>query len=179
MFGCVTTFPPDHWGLYAKRFLETYVKHWRVPIWVYVEGQFPPPLVNPLVLYATLDADGDRAGFLRAHTDKQSKDYRKNALKFCHKVFALTDPSRLRDHPEIDCWVWLDADIETHSPVDEHWLEGLCPPSYMGAYLGRQDWHHSECGLMMFRGAAGKSFLSEFRRQYTSGKMFDLPEWHD
>ena len=182
MFGCVTTFPSDHWGLYAKQFLETYVEHWRVPIWVYYEGS-PPPLSHFLINYLPLDADKDRLAFLKRHNDKQSKDYRRNAVKFCHKVFALTDPGRIQENHAaellIDCWVWLDADIETFAPVDEAWLEGLCPPSYMGAYLGRQDWHHSECGLMMFRGAAGKSFLSEFRRQYTSGKMFDLPEWHD
>ena len=132
MFGCVTTFPPDHWELYAKRFLETYVKHWRVPIWVYYEGVTLPPLGDPLVLYTELDADGDRARFLRAHSDKQDKDYRRNAVKFCHKVFALTDPARIRGNPLID-WIWLDADIETFADIEEPWLEGLCPPSYMGA----------------------------------------------
>ena len=177
MFGCVPTFPPDHWELYAKRFLETYVKHWHVPIWVYHEGP-PPPLAHPLVHYAPLDGDQDRRRFLEAHKDKSSQDYRLNAVKFCHKVFALTDSRRVQENPLID-WIWLDADIETYADVDEAWLEGLCPIDRVGAYLGRQDWHHSECGLMMFRGDAGKLFLSEFRRQYTSGKMFDLPEWHD
>lgn len=103
-------------------------------------------------------------------------DYRFNALKFAHKVFTVTTP------PEeyADWWIWLDADTETLKPIDERFLKTACPEGYMGSYLGRKDWHHSECGWVAYslREGAGK-FLARFREVYTSGEIYEHLEWHD
>lgn len=99
-------------------------------------------------------------------------NYRYQAVKFCHKVFAYTDPSI-----DDDWLIWIDADVEFTRPLDERFFNAVLKGP--GVYLGRKDWHHSECGFMTFRLPECRPFLNRMREMYTSGEIFSLPEWHD
>lgn len=103
--------------------------------------------------------------------------YTHDAVKFAHKVAALTDfGSGLSD----GVLIWLDVDTFTHSPVDELWLDMLFPePAYI-AWLDRQN-AHPECGFVMFRCSHPyhARFMEAFREIYTSDALFKLPETHD
>jgi hypothetical protein len=182
-YACVTTMSPEGYEQYGKTMLESYVKHWDIPIWVYYEGKTPPELVHEegRVHWMPLDADKDRAKFIKKHTKREAKtnDYRLQIVRFSHKIFALTDPQRI-ETVETDNWIWLDADTETFETVDEAFLDSVCPAGFCGSYLGRTDWHHSECGFVSYnRNYGGIAFLEELRKVYTSGKILDYDEHHD
>ena len=178
-YAAVTTMSKANFDQYGEKFLETYLTHWDIPLYVYWEGSDYPTTPDGKLKWRNLDQDQDRAIFLAKYGDKVSKDYRKNAVKFCHKVFALTDPKRIDKSSDIT-WIWLDADIESFAEVDKDWLDELCPEGFVGSYLGRADWHHSECGFMSFNMDEGAvAILQGWREVYTSGQLFRLGEWHD
>ena len=176
-FAAVTTFSPSGYEQYGKRFLESYVKFWTVPICVYYEGQ-RPDFNHALITWVNLDLDKDRAAFMGRHKDN-TKDYRFQIVRFAHKIWALTDPKRLAE-VDAETIVWLDADIETISPVDEGFLSEVCPAGFCGSYLGRVDWHHSECGFVSYnRKFGGVAFLEELREIYKTDKILEFDEHHD
>jgi len=178
-FACVTTFGRKHYGLYGRRFIESYLKHWPVsiPLWVYYEGT-KPDIQSPRITYVDLDQDADRQKFMDEKFDTSS-DYRFQAVRFSHKVFALTDPKRIASKAA-QWWIWLDADIETHAKVDEEFVEAVCPEGFAGSYLGRKDWPHSECGFVGFNTQyRADEFLAKFRNAYVTGEIFNMKEWHD
>jgi hypothetical protein len=177
MYETVTTFSLAGWDQYGKRFLDSYCKYWEYPIHVYWEGEDHPQGYTKQVIWHDLSQDKQRDAFLEKYADKHSKDYRFNATKFCHKVFAFTDPKR-KSRKTTEYWLWLDADIETTEKVTDEFMESLTPPGFAGAYLGRKDWHHSELGFLPVHKSAW-SYLREIRKIYTSGKLFGYEEWHD
>ena len=63
-------------------------------------------------------------------------DYRFDAVKFAHKVAALTDYGKTLTSGMM---IWLDADTFTHADVTEAWLQKLFPlPAYI-AWLDRDE----------------------------------------
>ena len=173
----VTTFSPEGYETYGRRFLETYVKHWSIPLWVYYEGK-KPDFDHPLITWVNLDLDKDRAAFMGRHNDN-SKDYRFQIVRFAHKIWALTDPNRLAE-VDTETWIWLDADIETIAGVDEKFLDEVCPAGFVGSYLGRVDWPHSECGFVSYHlRCGGFDFLARFREIYKTDEILKFKEHHD
>lgn len=177
----LTTFSPEGYEVYGRRFIDSFVQYWNIPLWVFYQGKKPPEKDG--VTYVNLQEDDEYMEFLDQHKDnpfangfRDGKiDYRYQAVKFCHKVFAETSPYR----PDCDQWIWIDADVETFRPVDANFFDLGCPRDYIASYLGRRDWHHSECGFMCYNIPLANTFLKEFRRTYTSGEIFTLDEWHD
>ncbi len=178
-FACVTTFAEKHYELYGRRFIESYLKHWpeTVPLFVYYEGK-KPDIESPRITYIDLGKDRDREKFMAEKFDTSS-DYRFQAVRFSHKVFALTDPDRIKNRPS-QWWIWLDADIETTSKIDIEFIEAICPEGFVGSYLGRKDWPHSECGFVGYNTQyRADEFLEKFRTAYVTGEIFQMKEWHD
>ena len=169
----VTSFSHEGYEQYGRKFIEGYLKHWKVPLTVYWEGQDFP--VHAGVNWVDLHKDIEHQQFITRNPDKSSKDYRKEAIKFCHKVFAITDPERIKANPET-IWIWLDADTETFADVDEAFLDMVCPDGFSGSYLGRCDWDHSECGFVSYR---DKRTLEDLREAYVTDALFDMDQWHD
>ena len=143
MYEAITTFSKDGWEEYGKEFLDSYVKFWDFKIHVYWEGKdHPDGYPKDKVCWHDLSKDTDRRSFLENYADKTSKDYRFNATRFCHKVYAFTDPKR-KAKQGTEYWIWLDADVETTAEVSKQFLDSVCPPGFSGSYLGRKDWQGS------------------------------------
>jgi hypothetical protein len=104
-------------------------------------------------------------------------DFRQDAVKFSHKVAALTDAGLQNDNGIL---IWLDADTFTHAPVTHEWLKGLFPePSYV-AWLDRHNCY-PECGFIMFRCGhkAHQKAMQDYQDLYVTDRVFKLPETHD
>lgn len=146
---------------YGKNFLDS----WPLPITVYSEDALPVP-------YVDLNLDDELTAFLE--TAPEGDDYRFQAGKFAKKVFAVTGEQESSD------WrIWIDADVVVDGPITEEFLQTVCPEDKVGSYLGRKDWHHSECGWVAYNMRYAKAFLRDFREIYTSGEIYDHLEWHD
>lgn len=172
----VTSFGKEGFAKYGRRFMESFKEHWPddVDLWLYSEADTAP--------YPRYDlyADPDLIAFL-AEAKRRSAcfvdDYRKDAGRFAHKVFALTHE---RNFEDCDWLIWLDADTETVSSVTHEWLQTILPDDASVVYLGRKDMPHSECGFMAFNmNRWARVFLRDLRGVYASGEIWNCDEWHD
>lgn len=161
-----TSFSPWGYKTYGRKFLKTFLKHCDIPIFVYHENN-QPRIKGPI--YRNLYDDLELVEFLK-RCPPDTKNYRYQANRFSRKVFAVTLQA------EAENWIWIDADVEVFGNIDEEFLEEVCPEGYRGSYIGRKDWHHSECGFVSYR---DHDVLKKFRKTYISGEIFALDEWHD
>lgn len=179
---CVTSFSPDGYELYGRKFLETYVENWPCPIVVYYEREIPD-FNHELIEYRDFNSIGptkafyeyiDRVPLARGMVGNRY-DYNKDLWKFSRKVFAQLDI--LRGHR--GKVFWLDADIETHRKVGFEFLESLFKGNPI-VYLGRLGFH-CESGFVGFDTEHEKfgPFLEVYRNCLQKGLVFTLDRWHD
>lgn len=169
----------------GRRMLESVIAKWpleSLPIVVYAEDFEIDdlPAVEVRHLPAWLAEFKARHANVPAYNGRRNGvyDYRFDAVKFSHKVAALTDFG-LEIEPN-DILIWLDADTFTHASVTNEWLASLFPGSSYIAWLDRAN-SHPECGFVMFRCSHPyhSNFMTAFRNLYTSGDLFKLRETHD
>ncbi len=170
----VTTWEPGFPG--AARFMASFQRHW--PDWATLhlfhesaplDADSAQGFDPTRIVLHDLDADTERAAFLAA-APEDGRDYRQNARKFCHKVFAYTAPA-VRD---CDLLIWMDADTETKAPITLDWLRDVGPFGLGYSYLGRRDYEHSECGWLAFAMPEAAPMLDAIRRLYTTRRLLIL-----
>lgn len=181
-FHVVTTMNKSGWEETGRRMATSFNQRWpaeAMPLTVYAEDFEPDVPVEVRQLPDWL------AEFKQLHQRNPSAkgmrngayDYRFDAVKFAHKVAALTDFGLgLSD----GVMIWLDADTFTHADVTVEWLEGLFPePAYL-AWLDRFN-SHPECGFVMYRASHSYHhlFMESYRNLYTSGDLFRLEQTND
>lgn len=168
----VTSMSCEGYKTYGKKFLESFVKHSDYQMTVYSEDDLNIAhyIRSGYVWPARLQDDPDWREFQNYPDDPP--DWRYQAKRFSHKVFALTKPE--------DCkwWIWLDADVEVFGRLDAEFIKRACPQNATLSYLGRQG-RTSECGWVAYNLEKARPFLKRFREIYTSGEIYDHLEWHD
>jgi hypothetical protein len=174
----VTTYPAD--ASYAKDFLDSFAKHWDCEIYVYYEGR-KPSFKDPKFKFFRLADDRERKDFLARNKDRQKPEsdpgnaYRWDWDRFCHKVFALTNPRNTKD---VDYLIWLDADVMTLDTVDAAFLAEICKGDV--AYVGRDEYTHPDCAFVAYGlGDGGNAILYALRDTYVNDTLFSFSEWHD
>ena len=176
----VTSFGPQGYEVYGRRFLETYCEHMSHPLTVYVEA--PCDFRHELITYKNLvDVPGcqdflNKLVFPAMHGKMWSGqyDYRFAVAKFCRKQFAQADAALDEMAHGGDWLVWIDADIELGAPLPDP-VDG--PFMY---YLGRPEWHSCASYVAWdLRKPASKEWWTKLQMLYLSGSLFALPEWHD
>lgn len=182
-FHVVTTMHIKGWNETGKRMAESFAAKWpenAKPLTIYAEDfDVAMPGVEVRQLPTWVDDFKAKYRHTPAFVGQRNGayDYRWDAVKFSHKVGALTD---FGEHLTDGVLIWLDADTFTHAEVTEDWLESLFPePAYI-AWLDRLN-SHPECGFVMYRcdHPYHASFMQSFRNLYTSGELFKLRETHD
>jgi hypothetical protein len=173
-YTAITTFSPRGYALYGRRFVESFLRYWSIPLIAYFETE-RPDLTHPRLNLRDLDLDAERAEFMRRYDRPEFRgtpnDYATQAIRFSHKVFALTSSL-----PWTRWCLWIDADVETFAPVTPEILRTICPEESALSYLGRRDADHSETGFVAYRleDSDVVAMLADLRRMYTSGALFEL-----
>lgn len=182
-FHVVSTMNAAGWEQTGRRMAQSFLEHWPVeamPLTIYAED-FVPDVAGVV----SRELPEWMAQFKRDHGPVPSRVgmrngrycYINDAVKFAHKVAAVTDFGLGLDDGVM---IWLDADIFTHSEVRSDWLEKLFPePAYL-AWLDRVS-SHPECGFVMYRASHPHhhKFMTAYRDLYTFGDLFKLPETND
>lgn len=182
-FHVVTTMNSAGWEQTGRRMAQSFVERWpdeAKPLTVYAEGFVPD--VEGVEVRRLPDW---MEQFKRDHGSVPSRVgmrngrycYINDAVKFAHKVAAVTDFGLSLDDGVM---IWLDADTFTHADVTVGWLQALFPePAYL-AWLDRVS-SHPECGFVMYRCSHPYHlpFMEAYRDLYTSGNLFKLPETND
>jgi len=194
-YSVVTSFSPEGWNLYGQNFVETFV-YWPRAVKLICVWEGAPPR-GDLNGFDLLETEPARSFFTRhlddpiiagkvPHPkwpwDKKSEakgyNFRFDAYKFAHKVFALTAASRYVEDGKL---FWLDADVITHAPVSLELLDRVLPDLAAISYLPRHDYTHSECGFIGFNLDHNhtRRFLAAFEDVYASDDFTKLEAWHD
>lgn len=187
----ITTFPNWAWDVYAKDMIESYVKYWPVEIPLLIEldddclVDSVKKILRPQDALAIGWTDEHKA-FVERNKDKDSKDnYRKQAVRFCHKIFAIkraltaVEDGRAAGDDVARYLIWMDADVITKAqPVNL----SECLPKQGDAvsYMGRKDWDHSECGWLAFDlENGGKEIIEDMFKCYIGDSVMNMDQWHD
>lgn len=182
-FHTVTTMSAAGYEAYGVRMLSSFLLRWPAevkPLAVYAEGfSTHAEGLELRALPAWLDAfkshnagNSDARGMARG-----VYDFKRDAIKFSHKVAAITDAAERVDDGIL---IWLDADTFTHAEVTVEWLESLLPSEFALGWLSRIGMY-PETGFLMFNlGHPGaRELLRRFRAIYETDELFALPETHD
>jgi hypothetical protein len=198
----VTTFHPEGYSKYAKRFLESFAQRVdkRIKLLVYAEGikpENPDPTritildqetaLPKLVAFKERWKDDPKAnGIPPDDIKRRRKDWNKafkwDAIRFANKTYAVFDAAERTDK---DWLVWMDADSFIHSSWSYEDFIALLPKdnwlTYVGRGKGSQTW--PECGFygMNLNETTCTEFLSMFEQYYEDAEegIFTLEEWHD
>lgn len=190
----VTTFPNHAWDIYAKRMLQSFMQYWPPEIQLCV-GLDDPLLADEVSKIVNVPHNGVSTGWTEEHKAfvernkgrDDPQDYRKQAVRFCHKVFCIKqvldaiDKTKANNEPAPRYLVWLDADVFTTRQVTLDDIKACLPKEGDAvAYLGRKEWDHSECGWLAFDLENGGDFIIKLvTEQYTSDAVFAKTQWHD
>lgn len=189
----ISTFPSVMFEVYAKEFLQSFVKYWPADIPILV--QLDDDLVVDQVKKILRPQDGiaigwekDHKEFVERNKDKDDpQDYRKQPVRFCHKVFAIKraldaiQAAKNNNEPTARYLIWMDADVHMNKPVTMADIKECLPKEGDAvAYMGRKDWPHSECGWLAFDlENSGDSFIEDWVSSYTTDLIFKEEQWHD
>ena len=116
---------------------------------------------------------------------KMPYNWRLDAIKWCHKVYAMTDLAfeMMEDDPldESNWMIWLDADTVTTKRLDVEKLARWLPDKADLVHLGRTDADYSETSFMGFNLSVHNtcSLLADLRGCYDIGEVVSYREWHD
>lgn len=186
----VTTFSLKGWKVYGKRFVDSFLQYWPIPLVVFAEGQLAPEGYRGLreLIWLDLKDDRDHEAFVAKFTHKRFNhptDVNMMSIRFCHKVFAITSP----ELPGAGWRIWIDADSETKKPVKPQHIEKLLPTDKALTFLGRKgrmrpgQKAYTECGFVGYNQSNPLVLqqLVDMREIYTSGLLFTLGQhnWHD
>lgn len=184
----ITSWGPGGWDLYAKRFVESFVEHFPAEtrlLAYYHDSEFPrdAPL-HSRVEYRTLDGCAALQTFKckYAHVNGLNRgqyNFRYDAIKFCHKVFALKQA--VTEECVGDEWlVWLDADTFAFKPIPLSFFEKTLSRGAF-VWLDRTDIDYAETSFLAFDLSRGevKAALSELFAAYEYEQIFGFKEWHD
>lgn len=189
----VTCIGPGGWELYGKKFVESFKEHWpsEIQLTVFYHDEKFDPIPAANIDYRDLLAVDPEVGDFRAFCGtnprfkgemEQGYNFRLDAYKFCHKVYATTHLAFDLYEAKYKGWlIWLDADTITRAKVDKAWLDTLLPPQADVVHLPRIPLPYSETSFVAFNFARDQSLklLANLRDAYVDKEVFGYAEWHD
>lgn len=187
----ITTFPNWAWDVYAKAMIESYVKYWPIEVQLLIQLDDNCLIADVQKLLRPQDAiaigwTDEHKAFVERNKDKEDKEnYRKQAVRFCHKIFAIDRAlSAIKEGKAageiVARWlIWMDADVvTTANPLN---LQDCLPKQGNAvSYMGRKDWDHSECGWMAFDlDNGGEKTIEDMVKCYTGDAVMAMDQRHD
>ena len=171
----VTTCHTAGWEQYGRRMSASWRRYWPVPLRVYAEGF----AVDGNYLSVDLPTAAPWLAEFKAKHPYKARgryDYRFDAARFAHKVAAICAAA---DAAPAEYLIWVDADTVTHQAVPPEFVDSLLPgPGEALSWLDREG-KYPECGFVVFHLPSCVELLARFKAAYTTGALFNLPEWHD
>jgi len=185
----ITSFNEEGYKLYAKDMLKSFKKFWNKDVeleaW-YHDCKLPADIPRASnIIYKNLNDVKDMINYRKnmARYDGTlggtvEYDWRRDAIKWCHKVYAMTETARMSSSKWL---IWLDADTVTHKPVPKKFLNELCKKEIDILHLGRTAIDYSETSFVGFNllSVMAQEFLEDMRGCYNMGETIAYREWHD
>lgn len=190
----ISTFPNNCFEIYAKQMIKSFVEFMpaEVPLLLELDDDLLYPVIDKMMRPndgIAVGWEADHKAFVERNKGKDHPDdYRKQVVRFCHKVFAIkrtldsaikSRSEKLPDAPRY--LVWMDADVHITRPVTMEEIKKCLPKEGDAvAYLGRKDWDHSECGWLAFDlDNCGDVVINEVAEHYITDRVFNEDQYHD
>jgi hypothetical protein len=188
----VTSFNEEGYKKYGRRMLKSVAKHWSsdidIRVWYHdfnLPKKKPPRSDN--ISYHNLNDVPELILFRNRLKDYDPVNWRMDAVKFCHKVYALTETCRsLMSDPDDQTpysLLWLDGDTVTTKDVDADWLDNFIDMDADIALLERPVADYAETSFMRFAlwpsREAAFNVLEDVRASYDTLEVRGYREWHD
>jgi len=172
----VTTFNKKGYEEYGKRMIETFDSEVSLLIFTEDLDNLDLPLgISKLDLLRTnpeITHFKDRV----IHIYEKPQDYMQDAVRFCHKVFAMTYAG-LYTYRYTDKLFYMDGDTVFHKRLTEDFLNSILPDDCYACYLGRgKAPYYTETGFLGFncQHPDHTEFMNGMREAYTKGWIWDL-----
>jgi hypothetical protein len=192
----VTSFSADGFKRYARKMLLSVIENWKDDLkLIAYYHDFTDDLVKELpesdkIEYRNLDNIQDMKNykqFMKLHDGTEGGkipyNWRMDAIKWCNKVYALTDLSlEIGEQEARGGWlIWLDADTVTTKPFSEERVLRLFKKGAELVHLGRKDIDYSETSFIAFNldYQSPHYLLADLRGCYDIGEVTAYREWHD
>ena len=196
MIRFVTSFSAEGYEQYAKNMLFSVLKYWKDDLQLIAyHHDVPQDVINEFpvgrnIEYRNLNNVEDMLSYrehMKLHDGTEggqlSYNWRMDAIKWCHKVYAMTDLSLEISEKEVKGgWlIWLDADTVTTKPLSEERLLKILPEKAELVHLGRKDADYSETSFIAFNldYQTPHFLLADFKGCYDIGEVVSYREWHD
>lgn len=177
------------WERYGQRFAGSFAAHWSptIELVVVTDRELPLPCGRQIMLDSIPGVVEFKARWgtspwasgleppFGAKVDERGYSWRFDALKWMPQALApLAGAEGLGSG---DTLVWLDADVITHAPISEAWINGLVGSADVA--MLQRDGTHSEIGFYAMRmNQVCWNVLSRFAGYYRDESVFGLREWH-
>jgi hypothetical protein len=192
----VTSFSADGFKRYARKMLLSVIENWKDDLkLIAYYHDFTDDLVKELpesdkIEYRNLDNIQDMKNYkqlMKLHDGTEGGkipyNWRMDAIKWCNKVYALTDLSlEIGEQEARGGWlIWLDADTVTTKPFSEERVLRLFKKGAELVHLGRKDIDYSETSFIAFNldYQSPHYLLADLRGCYDIGEVTAYREWHD
>ena len=196
MIRFVTSFSAEGYEQYAKNMLFSVLKYWKDDLQLIAyHHDVPQDVINEFpvgrnIEYRNLNDVEDMLSYrehMKLHDGTEggqlAYNWRMDAIKWCHKVYAMTDLSLEISEKEVKGgWlIWLDADTVTTKPLSEERLLKILPEKAELVHLGRKDADYSETSFIAFNldYQTPHFLLADFKGCYDIGEVVSYREWHD
>lgn len=196
MIRFVTSFSQDGYERYAKNMLESVVDNWYKDLHLTAYyHDCDKELVDTFpqadnIEYRNLNKVQDMLDYrerMKAYDGTANGtvayNWRMDAIKWCHKVYALTTYAlEIADEEAQAGWLcWLDADTVTTKPLSQSKLKSILPERSELVHLGRNDVDYSETSFVGFNLNYDSPIylIADLRGCYDIGEVVSYREWHD
>ena len=192
----ITTFPNKDWYDYLHVGTMSYLQYFpaEIPLLMKLTKDEMQDTVNESINNLVANIKNNKEGrkvhietgstkeeidFYTRHKDYKNKgDYRTNYIDFSHKIFALYQAYLFAKQEGVEYIIWMDADILVKSEVTiedvDSWNNGADI-----SYLGRKDWDHSECGIVIYKTETAGEFIECFHAMYVNDDVLQMEQYHD
>ena len=185
-FSLVTSFRGDHWNVYAKDCIESFIKHWPKDTKLYAYYNDWPE--RGLQSY-----DPDRVEFIdlmsvstelceffkKFKSPEDTPNWRTDVKRWAYKVYTEYE-FFVKNSPKCDVGIWIDADTVTYNDIPKAKLEEWMPTDKDISVLGREAVNYIEAGFVAMRMTdLNKALFSDLFGVWNSGEIYNYKEWHD
>jgi hypothetical protein len=199
MLSVVTSFGPQGWELYGRKFIDSFHEFWPLSarLIVYWEGE-RPDYPGEMDGFDLLKLEPCKSFIERHANDETFKgkleyplspwgakarrlgySFRHDAYKFARKVFAVAHAAREVERGRL---FWIDADTVTFERVPDGLFASLLPNNASLCYLSRAAWGYpSELGFVGYNleRLETHAFIAAYESQYANDDFIRDPAWDD